>query len=188
MTELDRYRIAVSDYARNKKDYLFHNEGNEHALIILTNIFLNANSHIRIAANKLYNDEVVNTKEYIDAICNFLNKKDTRLEIIITNRPQINDLNSEKKEKTFYWAIYNHEAYSEKRVIIKDGNGGSFKEKDNPVNFCTGDEHMYRYEIDINQRKATANFNDKNTTKKLNSSFDKAFSELQCIDLKEYFR
>ena len=78
MTEMDQYRMAVKDYAANNTPYLFHNQGDEHALIILTNLFINAKEHIRIAANKLYNDEVVNTKEYINSMRSFLDRNDTK--------------------------------------------------------------------------------------------------------------
>ena len=62
---MEEYRRTVEAYASRHENYLFHNEGNEHALIIFENIFRNANDTIRIAANNLCNPEVVDRKEYV---------------------------------------------------------------------------------------------------------------------------
>lgn len=60
---MEEYRRTVESYAAQHENYLFHNEGNEHALIIFENIFKNANKTIRIAANNLCNSEVVDRAE-----------------------------------------------------------------------------------------------------------------------------
>lgn len=189
MADLTQYRIAVEDYALNNIDYLFHNEGDEHALVILTNIFANSKEHIRIAANKLYNDEVVNTKEYIDSVKKFLDEKDTKLSIIITQKPGIEEIKNRSRENTLYWMLYNHAAYNQGRVVIREGKGKSFKDKEkNQINFCTGDSMMYRLEDDILRRKAVANFGDKNTTTKLENLFDAVFNGLDKVELSEYYK
>ena len=189
MTELEQYSSAVEYYATNHENYLFHNEGDEHALIILTNLFANANNHIRIAANRLYNDEVVNTPEYIKSMNEFLNKKDTKLSIIISKKPTVEEVRTRGRENTFYWMLYNHPAYYQGRVEIKEGGGRSFKGKDDvPVNFCTGDTQMYRFENDIEGRRATANFGDLETTRQLIEAFDSAFASLDSkVELNEYY-
>jgi hypothetical protein len=40
MDELTFYKEAVRKYAADKTDYLFHNEGNRHALIICSAMFV----------------------------------------------------------------------------------------------------------------------------------------------------
>lgn len=189
MSELEQYSSAVKYYATNHEDYLFHNEGNDHALIILTNLFDNANNHIRIAANRLYNDEVVNTPEYIGSMREFLNKKDSKLSIIISKKPSVEEVRTRGRENTFYWMLYNHPAYYQGRVEIKEGEGKSFIGGNNiPVNFCTGDTQMYRFENDIEGRRATANFGDSETTQQLIDVFDKTFESLQSkVELNEYY-
>ena len=190
MTEMDQYRIAVSKYAEEGVDgYLFHNRGDEHALIILSTIFLNAKRYIRIAANRLYNDEVVNTEEYIKSMKAFLDKKDTRLSIIITKKPSLEEVEEHGYENTFYWMLYNHPAYRQGRVEIKDGHGKAFRNADGkPLNFCTGDDRMFRMEGDIDRRQAIANFNDSVYTSLLNDAFDKVFESLEeKVELKEYY-
>lgn len=186
MNALEQYRNAVKNYAARGVDYLFHNEGEEHALIIFTNIFINAKNTIRIAANKLCNKEVVNKKEYVDSLSAFLNKEDARLFILLTNRPTTEEANV---EGCLYKMLYNHPAYKEGRILIKDGNGKSFRDKEkNIVHFCMGDETMYRIENDVVERKAIANFGDSKTTKVLNESFDNAFNSVTTtVNLHDYY-
>ena len=188
MTDMTQYSLAVKSYAERGEDYLFHNEGNEHALIILSNIFANAKSHIRIAANMLYNDEVVNTEEYVGKLKSFLDKSDTRLSIIVSKVPDISDVRSRSRKGTLYWMLYNHPAYRQNRVVIKDACGKAFHdEKNNIVNFCTGDTSMYRLEEDIQIRKAIANFGDEKHTKQLIDAFENALVGLKDVNLAEYY-
>ena len=176
MSTLEQYRTAVKDYAARGEDYLFHNEGDEHALIIFSNIFRNANEIIRIAANKLCNKEVVNQSEYISSLESFLNKKDSKLNILLTDCPTAEDVQG---ENCLYKMLFNHPAYKEGRIIIKTGKGKSFHDREgNVIHFCMGDNKMYRIENDIVGRKAVANFGDETTTKVLNKSFDDAFNSV----------
>lgn len=186
MTQLEIYAKNVEDKASNPSDYLFHNEGNEHALIICKNIFRTADSKIRIAANQLYNDEVVNKDEYIEAMRGFLDKEGTRLHVIITTAPLRENM---RREGTFYGMIFDHPAYKDGRVIIKVGDGKTFKnKKGDVVNFCTGDNRMYRFEDDIVKRTAIANFKDTNTTANLIANFDRVFDSINhVLDLQKYF-
>lgn len=183
--------MAVCNYAEGDGvNYLFHNRGNEHALIILSNIFRNAKSHIRIAANRLYNDEVVNTKEYIDSMRAFLDREGSRLSILITKRPTIEEVQEHGPENTFYWMLYNHPAYRQGRVTIKEGEGSSFKDADgNQVDFCTGDDRMFRMEQDIKERQAIANFRDPEYTGQLIKVFDEVFPRLNSVvKLSDYYQ
>lgn len=186
MDTLEQYRNAVKDYAARGVDYLFHNEGDDHALIIFTNIFCNAKNTVRIAANKLCNKELVNKGEYVSALKAFLDQKDSRLFILVTNRPSEEEV---KQEDCLYKMLYNHRAYKEGRIQIKDGQGKSFRGKDgNTVHFCTGDDKMFRIENDIKERKAVANFGDNTTTNVLNGAFDKVFQSVNVsVDLNNYY-
>ena len=82
---LDEYRKAVEWYARKKEDNMLHNKGNDHALIIFENLFKHSEEHVRIFAKDLANEEVVNRKEYIEAVKTFIDKPKTRLDILITS-------------------------------------------------------------------------------------------------------
>lgn len=186
MTPIEIYAASVREKAIKPTDYLFHNEGNAHALIICRNIFSTAESKIRIAANQLYNDEVVNTPEYIDAMRGFLDKHGTSLDVIICTAP---DIDKVRQNNTFYGMLFNHAAYSEGRVTIKVGDGKSFKDETGTiVNFCIGDDRMYRFEDNTERRTAIANFKDHETAKELSQKFDEVFNGLtHTLNLSEYF-
>ncbi len=74
--------------------------------------------------------------------------------------------------------LYKHSAYKENRIKIKAEGKFKVKGSDNSVNFCTGDDSMYRFEYSVEKRKALVNFNDKTRTEQLNNLFDKNFNEL----------
>lgn len=185
---LEVYKTEVEEDARKGTNYLYHNEGNDHALIICSNIFKNAMHDIRIAANQLYNDEVVNKPEYIDSMKSFLDKEGAILKILITQAPPKDKV---KKENTLYGMIYEHPAYKEGRVQIKHGRGKCFTGVDKkPVNFCTADDKMYRFENDINARKAVANFGDSVRATGFREMFDTVYGsekETEEINLNDYF-
>lgn len=189
-SELETYRAAVEDYARRGVNYLFHNKGDEHALIILSNLFKNAKKHIRIAANRLCDDSVVNTKEYIDSMKTFLDRDDTILDMLIVNAPAPEIVNSCDRENCFYWMIYNHPAYKAGRVHLREGEGRAFRDSKNGVliNFCTGDEKMFRLENNVYARTAIANFNDSDYTSDLIQSFDNIYQNQKAVDLQLYFQ
>ena len=86
---MKEYREAVESYADRKENYLFHNQGSEHAKIIFENMFRTAENHIRIAAESLWNDSVVNTPEYLAALSLFLDRPNSKLDILLINEPEI---------------------------------------------------------------------------------------------------
>lgn len=186
MTPIEIYAENVREKALRPTDYLFHNEGNAHALIICKNIFSTAESKIRIAANQLYNDEVVDTPEYIAAMRSFLDKPGATLHIIICNAPRRDEVH---QDGTFYGMLYEHPAYAEGRVVIKVGEGKSFKnDAGRIVNFCVGDDRMYRFENDTEKRTAIANFKDHETAEDLSQKFDNIFNKLtHTLSLYDYF-
>ena len=182
----ESYVKAVQAYAREGRDYLFHNLGNEHALVIFVAIFENAMGKIRIAANNLWNKEVVNTTEYQDALRMFLERKDTSLDILLSSFPK-EDIQNEK-DINIYKTILTSPAYREGRVRVRLGEGKCFKSGEQPVHFCTADGKMYRFEDDINLRRATCNFGDSDTTAEMDKSFDEVFANQEEIKLEEVFK
>ena len=184
---MEEYRRTVEAYAARHENYLFHNEGNEHALIIFENIFKNANDTIRIAANNLCNSEVVDRKEYIEPLIEFLDNGGT-LKILLKDTPNPN--NEEfKSVNCLYRALFNHEAYKKGAISIKTGNGKCFHDTEHKeIHFCTADGHMYRLENDIVERKAICNFGDEVKTKELDTLFDRVYNSItNNVVLEPYF-
>ena len=188
---MKEYREAVESYANRKENYLFHNQGSEHAKIIFENMFRTAESHIRIAAESLWNDSVVNTPEYLAALSIFLDKPNSLLDILLINEPEKKDV-VEKEDCNLYSFLYLHPAFSEGRIRIKSGEGKAFRDSENNIiHFSTADGRMYRLEDNVVLRAATANFNDEKMSKSLEELFDGIFlstnNVIKDVDLKEYF-
>lgn len=180
---LVQYSKDIENSAKKKESHLYHNEGNQHALIVFTNMFRYSNEEVRLAANQLYNDQLVNTTEYIDSVQTFLNKDNTRLYVIVSNPPSKGTVN---KTGTFYGMLCQHQAYKEGRVIIKDGQGKSFKTHEGDrVNFCVCDTSFYRYEDNIEQRTAIVDFGDTDTASELKSKFDNIFKVLPTLNISD---
>ena len=188
--ELVPYRAAVEEYARKRVDYLFHNRGAEHALIILSNLFENANKCIRIAAQKLCDNSVVNTQTYVESMKHFLDRENTTLNMLIVDVPSLEEVNSCDRSNCFYWMLYNHPAYKEGRIQLRQGNGRAFKDSKsgNFINFCTGDDRMFRLENNVEARTAIANFNDCAYTNELITAFDAVYPDQEPVDLHYYFQ
>ena len=182
---LEDYKKAVESCASSKTNYMFHNEGAEHAKIILSNIFMNAHDSVRMASNRLINKEIVGSEEYRKALLTFLNRPDTHLYIMLAHVPskeQVTGVDS------LFSMLYYHPAYKEQRIVIKDGLGKSFiDKKGDQVNFCTGDDSMYRIETDITKWTAVANFNDPDRSGALSQIFDHVFGKLKEFKLNDYF-
>lgn len=183
---MEEYKKSVKYYADEQKDYLFHNKGDEHAKIIFENIFRTANNHIRIAANNLWNTAVVNTSEYIDALKSYLDKPDTKLDILLINTPPIDKVKS-KEDSNIYRMLYEHRAFRAGRINIHSGEGRSFKKDNQIIHFCTADGRMYRLESNPEERSATCNFNDVERTAILDANFDKVFPTTKSVNLNIFF-
>lgn len=179
MDELEEYREAVEYYAAKKINYLLFNKGDEHAKIILENIFKNANSIIRIAARSLSN-EVASNDAYINSLTEFLNKPKTELRIFLSDTDF--DLNTCGNRKLWN-AIIQTRAFSEERIVVKKARDERFfkikndEGKSSLVHFTTADGFMYRLETDIVLRTARCNFNDKTYTKLLDDLYDNNFND-----------
>ena len=141
---------------------------------------------MRIFAKDLANEEVVNRKEYIDAVKTFIEKPKTKLDILITT---FNDeVRRIDRDVNLFYVLRKSKAYQEGRIKIKTTKGMIFRIQGQPIHFCTSDGHAYRMERDIEHRVAHCNFGDKNTTKSLEDTFDKAFNQcINDVDLKRHF-
>lgn len=181
---ISEYKKIVQQCAQTPIDYLLHNEGAEHAVVILSNIFMNAHDRIRMASNRLVNKEIVGQKEYREALVTFLNRPNSHLDIMLTYVPSKHETIA---SSSLFYMLYYHPAYNEGRIIIRDGQGKSFVDKDyHHINFCTGDDSMYRIETDIERWKAEANFNDPSKTGMLVNKFDDVFQTLPEFRLNTY--
>lgn len=184
MTPIDEYRQAIEFLASQKLNFDIHNEGDEYAKVVLSNIFMNARNFVRIAANSLRN-VVVDSQEYLDALCIFLGRGNTLLNIIISELPENA---SEESNFNIYRRLFLNPAYAEGRIHIKNAEKSLFSLDEKPANFCVADGLMYRIENDIVKRTALCNFGNKTRALKLEDVFDKGFNNLENeVDLNNLF-
>lgn len=184
MISIEEYRQAIEFLALHKQNFSIHNVGNEHAKIVLSNIFLNARHTVRIVANTLRND-VVDSQEYQDALCSFLSRDNALLQIIVSKLP--NNV-SENCNCNIYRRLSLNPAYAQGRIKLRIAGKNLFRIGDNPANFCVADGIMYRLENDIENRTAICNFGDVSRSIKFEQVFDKAFYNIEGdVDLIKLF-
>lgn len=171
MKDLEAYRRAIANLARKGTDHIFFNSGDDHARIVFENIFLNANDEIYIVANELLNEEVSNSPSYLDALGVFLNKKKSKLHVMVSNydpekagQSKFFDLIRKHKDKVELYQMGGKSLYCKETV-----DGVEKKEK---VHFCVADGRMVRYEYDVEHRRAQCNFKAIDTAKVLVKVFN----------------
>lgn len=169
------YERTVEAYAKEGTDFLFHNQGNKHALIVFKSIFKNAKSTIRIAAGSLDNSEVANSTQYIDALQEYLNRDDSKLYVLLSNPV------NHPTDLPLFKMLKEHRAFQEGRIELKDGKGKNFKRDGNIFHFCVADDRMYRIESDIENRAAECNFGDVAMTDFLTGLYTKAFDSVSDV-------
>lgn len=185
MLPIEEYRQAIEFLASHKQNFDIHNEGNDYAKVVLSNIFKNARHSVRIAANTLRN-VVVDSQEYQDALCSFLSRDNALLQIIVSNLPENV---SEQSNNNLYRRLHLDPAYSQGRIHIRIAGRNLFRIGEKPANFCVADGIMYRLENDIEKRTALCNFGNAERALKLESIFDKGFNILGSdVDLNNLFR
>jgi len=184
MASIEEYRKAVEYLAAQKRNFDIHNEGDEYAKVIFTNMFLNARKTLRIAANTLRNS-VVDSPEYLDALDSFLGRECTTLQIVISHLP---DNASENSNYNIYRRLWLNPAYSQGRIHIKNANRSVFHICGTPANFCVADSLMYRIENNIERRTALCNFGNSSRAKLLEERFDEGYNSIeQELDLSLVF-
>lgn len=150
--ELEIYAQAVQNLADGEVDHVLMNSGNDHAKIIFKNIFRTAKNYVYIAAGDLLNCEVVNNHEYITALRQFLDRKGSRLRVMVSDYDD-----SKAKQSDFFKTL---SQYPGEKVIVQDMHGAKIYASGNQVHFCVADDRIYRLETDVRNRKATCNFKD----------------------------
>lgn len=167
MKNMIAYGQAVEYNALNSINFVFNNDGEENAKIVFKNIFKTASKQIQIVDRNLNND-LTNSDEYISNLSCFLEKQDTKLDVLLEEAFNSTDNNK----------IHNLlKRFSNKIVVKKIPTGRFFKnsETGNHLHFCVADDKMYRIEYDIENRKAECNFNDSRLSTSLREIFYHVF-------------
>lgn len=181
---MKEYNFFVSSLAKDNADRVFLNSDEEHALIVLVNLFRQAKETVRIFAACLC-EHIGNKPEYIVAISEFI-ERGGKVRMLLNKFDENLVSNSNLFKRLAYYA------YEGADIQIKRTLAHPFLSKDpqrKEVHFTVIDETGYRIETDIEKRTAECNFNNPTLSKGLVSFFDRIFNanESVSIDLNALF-
>lgn len=151
--EVEDYMAAVSEISCSNSSEVFNNSGNVHAAIIFSHIFSKSKSIVRILAGNMYN-VVTMSKMYQDALLAFLGRENTQLQILLSST----DLNKVRNKPIPNSLFKKLQPYASK-IIIKQTEK-TLRRNNEIVHLCTGDQSMYRLEVDPRNRHAEVCLND----------------------------
>lgn len=155
------YKEMVEHLSQKKIPRFFYGINNEQAIIVLSSIFSTSEKIVRLVSNKL-STEITSDESYKEALTKFLNKSGTRLEVFVyyyeSNNP-IYDFFNQYKDK----------------ITLKYSKGAKFTLNDRIINFCIGDDRMFRIEKDTELRRSECNFKDVKTCENLIRSFNQIY-------------
>lgn len=177
---MNDFKNMVSRLAQLGENRLFLNSSEEHAVVVLSEMFKVAKSNIRIFAGCLY-EHVGNSPEYIQALSDFI-ERDGSVRILL------NKFNPEEGAKS---NLFKRLAYYQeigKSVEIRSTDAKPYLAKDEEkkeVHFTIVDEKAYRIETDIDKRSAACNFDGEALSKNFVSFFDNIFNKAIEIKLDE---
>lgn len=165
------FQEVVEYISKNKINRSFYGTTDEQAIIILSEIFKQSKEYIRLVSNRLAT-EITSDERYLNALRLFLDKNNTKLDIFVY---------SCEKDNPIYDFL---SSYRSKVCIKTNSKGLTFKLADRIINFCVGDNTMYRIETDTDLRMSECNLSDKNISEFFISQFCQVFdnSENETIE------
>jgi hypothetical protein len=165
MNNLDEYSLAIAKLASSKSNFQFTNSGENHARIVMSNIFKTSEYNIKMFAGNLKGD--VSKGDYLTALESFLQKKGTKLTVLLEGNP---DQNSAAFSLIRKYQNINKERISISLVSPEKLEATKVNGQNN--HFTIGDDRMFRFETDTQQYTAVCNFNDLEKCQRLNDIFN----------------
>lgn len=164
------FEKAVEYYASQSIDYLFHTTSQ--GRVIIENIFKKAKRYVRIADYDLLDNRRYNNEKVLYAIDDFLNIRDTKLDIILVSEPNWDDVKM-LNSPNIYRRLLMSPAFDEGRIRIACGDGKSFKlYGEEEIFYCVADGYMYYLLRNKNTSYAISNFNDIKSSILIEKSFE----------------
>lgn len=171
LEERQEYIAYIQMLAKGNVDRIYMNSGDEHALIVLIELFKKAANSIRIFAGSLcgsLGDDI----QYIYAISNFIDKGGN-VKILVTEYNEDKAYNSPLyRQLAFFKDLGKSVEIKHTDFRIRSNNSEDTTDK----HFTVADSQSYRIETNIEDRTARGNFNDSETAQKLEDMFDEMFS------------
>lgn len=172
---MNTYKNFVHNLAERNINKIFLNSDNTKMLSVFQEMFEHSNSEFRIFAGDLCN-ETTGSKEYIESISNFIEKKGC-LYVLLNNFHQEQAvLHNLYKRLAYYQSLgsYNVFIKSTKKQILYNGE---------IAHLAIGDRRSYRIETDITKRTAICNMSAPEYSEKLVSFFDGLFNDQDNLEI-----
>lgn len=177
---MNDFKNMVSRLAKSGENRLFLNSSEEHAVVVLSEMFKNAKSSVRIFAGCLY-EHVGNSPEYIQSISDFIERNGS-VKILLNNyNPEAGAKSNLFKRLAYYQELG-------KAVEIRQTDAKPYLANDadkKEVHFTIADEKAYRVETDTVQRAAACNFGGEALAKNFVAFFENLFKEASEINLNQ---
>lgn len=174
---MEEYRKQIEYLAKNHIGRTFLNTDEEHAAIVLNNIFETANIIVRIFAGNLCH-HVGTTPGYIESLSDFI-ERGGEVRMLLNNCNNEDLRNSNLFKRLAYYKSLDKPIYikktSKKVYLTRDPN-------QKEVHFTVGDNSSFRLETDIANRSAIGDFNNVIAEKYANF-FDNIFTDSESVDI-----
>lgn len=161
---MNEYKKYITNLAKERSNTLFINSGPEHAAIVIASMFKTAKEEVSMFCGDL-NGDVSTQFNYILALRSFLQKGGT-WKVLLEEYDENDMPNIFHFIPEFIGTDQVQVKHTHTRV--KDGN-------QNFVHFLVADKRMYRIENDTKKYLAKGNFNDPDTSLRLNTLYDDIF-------------
>lgn len=158
--DFEDFKIAVSNLARSKSDFIFNNSNPDHASVVIAKMLEVAESEFIIYDDDLSGDLANRNEELYDNLAQFVRKKG-KLRVVVDNV-------SDSSNRIYKFISDLHGQYPENVSLRKSseefrkGINALTKEiypNESEINFACGDRVSFRVETVKNQRKALCSFN-----------------------------
>jgi len=171
-------KLYIKYFANIQSTKIFDNSNANHAVAVFRVLFETAQGIVRIFARDLCCD-ITNTNEYVDALQKFIKEKNGIVKILLERRPSDTELETLHIFDMLRNIGKNYEIKETiERATLKYGGL-----EPQQINFTTGDDSIYRLEYNIDEFKAKCCFNSEKVTGRLNTLFDKSFSDNKAIPI-----
>ena len=170
--DIMKYKEFVKWLSDNDDDRIFLNSSQEHAVVVISQIFRRSSDTVRVYAKNLC-QTIGNKPDYINALSDFV-ERNGHVRILLNG---YND--GCAKESDLYRRLAYYKSKG-KDIIVKTTTEKPYFSNDkaqNEIHFTIGDSSSYRIETDIEKQTAKCSMNRPETAKNFADFFDKMFGK-----------
>lgn len=177
---LERYVKYIERLAKEKSTEIFTNGGIEYASQLMAVLFRYTENEARIFCQG-FKPNLIKTEPYWGALNNFLNDSCKTFKVLVetddyANQEPILLLKQKKVER-------NNDGTISIRLVTEQDKQEMFKRLNGkPCNFAVFDDNKFRFEYEPNGYRAFGSFNNEESSQKLITLFEDAFTYARELD------